>query len=67
MFCSTWPIYSLYRTLFTFQGTRLARDIGAKYFECSAKENINVNGVIHAATLEALKPRGLTKKFCSIL
>jgi hypothetical protein len=45
----------------------LARDIGAKYFECSAKENINVNGVIHAATLEALKPRGLTKKFCSIL
>ncbi|CAO3666504.1 unnamed protein product [Umbelopsis vinacea] len=49
------------------EGTRLARDIGAKYFECSAKENINVNGVIHAATLEALKPRGLTKKFCSIL
>ncbi|GAB5592491.1 hypothetical protein Unana1_07391 [Umbelopsis nana] len=49
------------------EGTSLAREIGAKYFECSAKENINVNGVIHAATLEALKPRGLTKKLCKIL
>ena len=45
----------------------MAREIGAKYFECSAMEKINVNGVIEAATLEAMKPRGLTKKLCSIL
>ncbi|KAI9279905.1 Rho1 GTPase [Umbelopsis sp. AD052] len=49
------------------EGNHLAREIGAKYFECSAMEKINVNGVIESATLEAMKPRGLTKKLCSIL
>lgn len=38
------------------QGISLAKEIGAKYGECSAKANINVKDVIKLAARMALKP-----------
>ncbi|KAG2208605.1 hypothetical protein INT46_009147, partial [Mucor plumbeus] len=39
------------------QGLKLAKEIGAKYGECSAKANINVKDVIKLAAQVAVKPR----------
>ncbi|CAO3649332.1 unnamed protein product [Mucor fragilis] len=39
------------------QGLKLAKEIGAKYGECSAKANINVKDVIKLAAQVAVKPK----------
>ncbi|ORY95351.1 small GTPase superfamily [Syncephalastrum racemosum] len=50
------------------QGAALAKEIKAKYCECSAKENLHVDDVIRTAAHAAVKPRGLIKKrWCRIL
>ncbi|KAI8638756.1 small GTPase superfamily [Parasitella parasitica] len=51
------------------EGEELARKIGAKYHECSAKTNSDVDTVIEAATKEALNGnrKRLHKKLCTIL
>ncbi|KAI8073993.1 GTP-binding protein rho1 [Gongronella butleri] len=52
------------------EGERLGREIGAKYYECSARRNENVNEVITAATRTAMNNGlmgGLHKKICAIL
>ncbi|KAI9273742.1 small GTPase-binding protein [Sporodiniella umbellata] len=50
-------------------GRQLARDIGASYYECSAKQKINVDLVIEAATRAAVSGniKKLHKRFCKIL
>ena len=53
-----------------FQGLKLAKEIGAKYGECSAKENIYVKEVIQLAAQMAIKPKRLFMKRnlqCNIL
>jgi Ras family protein A len=47
----------------------LAREIGAKYYECSAMQKINVDAVIEAATKAAVagNMRRLHKRLCTIL
>ncbi|CDS13683.1 hypothetical protein LRAMOSA05857 [Lichtheimia ramosa] len=51
------------------QGERLAKEIGAKYHECSAMLNKNVNEVIEAATRAAMSGgiMKLQKKLCTLL
>ncbi|CAO3598277.1 small GTPase-binding protein [Absidia repens] len=51
------------------EGERLGREIGARYYECSAKENQNVNEVITAATRSAMSGgiMRLHRKFCKVL
>lgn len=52
------------------QGIKLAKEIGAKYGECSAKENIAVKDVIRLAAHVAVKPKKLIKRrrlHCTIL
>ncbi|KAG0184697.1 hypothetical protein DFQ28_010702, partial [Apophysomyces sp. BC1034] len=50
-------------------GERLGREIGAKYYECSAKLNQNVDEVITSATKLAVSGgiMRLQKKFCKML
>ncbi|KAI8085757.1 small GTPase superfamily [Gilbertella persicaria] len=50
-------------------GLKLAKEIGAKYGECSAKMNTNVKDVIRLAAQVAVKPRRLFKRRrrCNIL
>jgi hypothetical protein len=47
----------------------MAKEIGAKYGECSAKENINVKDVIRLAAQMAVKPNQklLRRLQCNIL
>jgi Ras family protein A len=48
----------------------MAKEIGAKYGECSAKANINVKDVIRLAAHMAVKPKKLIKSrrfSCNIL
>lgn len=47
---------------FLQQGVKLAKEIGAKYGECSAKANINVTDVIRLAAHVAVKPKKLQIK-----
>lgn len=51
------------------QGERLAKEIGAKYYECSAKNNQNVHEVISAATKIAMTGgiMRLQKRLCTLL
>ncbi|KAI8375828.1 Rho type small GTPase [Blakeslea trispora] len=51
------------------EGEQLAREIGAKYYECSAMHKINVDEVIEAATKAAVagNMKRLHKKLCKIL
>ncbi|KAI8377626.1 transforming protein RhoA-like protein [Radiomyces spectabilis] len=50
------------------QGAALAKEIKAKYCECSAKENLYVSDVIRTAAQVAVKPRHiLRKRWCRIL
>ncbi|CAM0136815.1 unnamed protein product [Umbelopsis sp. WA50703] len=51
------------------EGEALGREIGAKYFECSAMENTNVSETIQAATRAAMtgNMRRLQKKICTLL
>jgi hypothetical protein len=51
------------------EGENLGREIGAKYYECSAVENTNVTEVIQAATRAAMtgNMRRLQKKICNLL
>ncbi|GAB5593558.1 RHO4 protein [Umbelopsis nana] len=51
------------------EGENLGREIGAKYYECSAMENTNVTEVIQAATRAATtgNMRRLQKKICTLL
>ncbi|KAI9470910.1 MAG: small GTPase superfamily [Benjaminiella poitrasii] len=52
------------------QGASLAKEIGAKYGECSAKTNNNVKEVIKLAASMALKPKKLIRRRrlqCTIL
>ncbi|KAI8885421.1 small GTPase-binding protein [Backusella circina FSU 941] len=51
------------------EGEQLAKEIGAKYYECSALYNTKVDEVIAAATKAALagNMRNLHKRFCRIL
>lgn len=50
------------------QGAALAKEIKAKYCECSAKENLHVDDVIRTAAHAAVKSKTLLKKrWCRIL
>lgn len=51
------------------EATALANKIGARYYECSAMQNINVDEVIEAATKAAVagNMKRLHKKLCTIL
>ncbi|KAI9481365.1 MAG: signal transducer [Benjaminiella poitrasii] len=51
------------------EGEQLAKEIGAKYYECSAMKKINVDEVIEAATRAAVagSMRKLHKRLCKIL
>ncbi|CAO3586398.1 unnamed protein product [Absidia cylindrospora] len=51
------------------EGERLGREIGAKYYECSAKQNQNVTEVISAATRSAMSGgiKHLHRKYCKVL
>ncbi|RUS12829.1 P-loop containing nucleoside triphosphate hydrolase protein [Endogone sp. FLAS-F59071] len=51
------------------EGEALARDIGARYHECSAKDYIGVDEVITAATKEAMSGGigRLRRKLCKLL
>ncbi|ORY96499.1 P-loop containing nucleoside triphosphate hydrolase protein [Syncephalastrum racemosum] len=51
------------------EGERLAKEIGAKYYECSAKNNQNVHEVISAATKIAMTGgiMRLQKRLCTLL
>ncbi|CEI88557.1 Putative Ras like family, member A [Rhizopus microsporus] len=59
------------KTIISYQqGLKLAKEIGAKYGECSAKENIYVKEVIQLAAQMAIKPKRLFMKRnlqCNIL
>ncbi|KAI8393728.1 signal transducer [Radiomyces spectabilis] len=58
-----------HRLITAEEGERLAREIGAKYYECSAKLNRYVDDVIIAATKSAMSGGilRLHKKLCKIL
>ncbi|CAO3616895.1 unnamed protein product [Mucor hiemalis] len=51
------------------EATALANKIGARYYECSAMQNINVDEVIEAATKAAVagNMKRLHKRLCTIL
>ncbi|KAL1930054.1 hypothetical protein VTP01DRAFT_1208 [Rhizomucor pusillus] len=57
------------RTISYEQGAKLAKEIKAKYCECSAKENLHVDTVIRTAAQVAVKPRTLRikRRWCQIL
>ncbi|CAO3626216.1 unnamed protein product [Mucor hiemalis] len=58
------------KTISHQQGVKLAKEIGAKYGECSAKSNIAVKDVIRLAAHTAVKPKKLIKSRrlpCNIL
>ncbi|KAG2205019.1 hypothetical protein INT47_002643 [Mucor saturninus] len=58
------------KTISQQQGIKLAKEIGAKYGECSAKANIAVKDVIRLAARVAVKPKKLLKRrnlHCNIL
>jgi Ras family protein A len=44
------------------QGQALAKEIGAKYGECSAKENTGVKEVIRLVAQTAIKPKKLIRR-----
>ncbi|KAI8150090.1 small GTPase superfamily [Fennellomyces sp. T-0311] len=51
------------------QGAELAKEIKAKYCECSAKQNLYIDNVIRTAAQVATKPKAamIRRKWCQIL
>ncbi|KAI9270406.1 small GTPase-binding protein [Phascolomyces articulosus] len=58
-----------HRLITSEEGDRLAKEIGARYYECSAKRNQYVKEVIEAATRTAMSGgiMRLQKKLCRLL